>query len=803
MPDSIVNAQRLSPEQLTRTFNGQFNFTSTAELEPLSGVLGQERALQALQFGIAMQRPGYNVFVMGESGTGRFSYARRYLTEQAKQHPAPSDWLYVNHFTEMREPHALQLPPGEGSRFCADISTLIDNLLATFPAVFETPAWQQKKSAIDRAFNRRYDQALDVVEKLALEKNIALYRDSVNIAFTPMFEGKALDEAEFAQRPESEREKFHADIAVLEEHLNKELSSLPLWKRESGNQLRQLNEETIALALKPLLAPLAQKYAEHPCVVAYLDAMHANLLKTVVEQLVDEEHSDALARKLLEEQYSPNLVVGHAPDEGAPVVFESHPTYDNLFGRIEYSTDQGVLYTSYRQLRSGALHHANGGYLILEAEKLLSEPFVWEALKRALHSRQLKMESPLVELGRVAAATLIPQVIPLQVKVVVIGSRELYYALQELDPDFQEMFRLLVDFDEDIALTDETLPQFAQLLRARTSEEGMAPLTAAAVQQLARYSARLAEHKERISASLADLFQVVSEADFMRCSAGAELTDAQHIEQAIAARINRTGRVSARIMDDMLSGVILIDTEGAAVGKCNGLTVLAVGDSVFGVPARISASVYPGGSGIVDIEREVSLGQSIHSKGMMIVTGYLGSRYAQEFPLAISASIALEQSYGYVDGDSASLGEVCALISALSRVPLKQSFAITGSINQFGEVQAVGGVNEKIEGFFHLCQARGLSGEQGVIIPESNVINLLLNEAVVTAVREGQFHIYTVRDVDQALGLLSGTEAGRLEDDNTFAEGSINARVVERLRSIAELNLPSDDAKILSVKSSE
>lgn len=796
MPDSNVTAQRLLPEQLTRTFNGHFNFTSTAELEPLSGVLGQERALEALQFGIAMQRPGYNVFIMGESGTGRFSYARRYLTEQAKLRPTPSDWLYVNHFTEMREPHALQLPPGEGSRFCADISTLLDNLLATFPAVFETPAWQQKKSAIDRAFNRRYDQALDVVEKIALEKNIALYRDSVNIAFTPMFEGKALDEAEFAQRPETEREQFHADIAVLEEHLNKELSSLPLWKRESSNQLRELNEETIAQALEPLLAPLTQKYAEHPCVVAYLAAMQVNLLKTVVEQLVDEEHSDAIARKLLEEQYSPNLVVGHEPDEGAPVVFESHPTYDNLFGRIEYSTDQGVLYTSYRQLRSGALHRANGGYLILEAEKLLSEPFVWEALKRALHSRQLKMESPLVELGRVAAATLIPQVIPLQVKVVVIGSRELYYALQELDPDFQEMFRLLVDFDEDIVLTEETLPQFAQLLRARTSEEGMAPLTAAAVQQLARYSARLAEHKERISASLADLFQVVSEADFMRSSAGAELTDAEHIEQAIAARITRTGRVSARIMDDMLSGVILIDTEGAAVGKCNGLTVLAVGDSVFGVPARISASVYPGGSGIVDIEREVSLGQSIHSKGMMIVTGYLGSRYAQEFPLAISASIALEQSYGYVDGDSASLGEVCALISALSRTPLKQSFAITGSINQFGEVQAVGGVNEKIEGFFHLCQARGLSGEQGVIIPKSNVINLLLNEAVVSAVSAGKFHIYTVGHVDQALSLLSGAEAGCLDAEDKFPEGSINAQVVERLRSIAELNLPSDDAKI-------
>ncbi|MDY0251058.1 MAG: ATP-binding protein [Pseudomonas sp.] len=795
MLDSSVNALRLSPEQLTRTFNKPFNFVTTAELDPLQGVLGQARAVQALQFGVAMPRAGYNVFVMGESGTGRFSYVRRYLSEQAKQRPTPSDWLYVNHFDEMREPHALQLPPGEGSCFCADISILLDNLLATFPAVFETPAWQQKKSTIDRVFNRRYDLALDTVEKLALEKNIALYRDSTNIAFTPMFDGKALDEAEFAQRPDSEREQFHLDIAVLEEQLNKELSSLPLWKRESSNQLRQLNEETIALALEPLLSPLSQKYAEHPCVVAYLQAMHTNLLKTVVEQLVDEDHSDSLARKLLEEQYSPNLIIGHAPEEGAPVVFESHPTYDNLFGRIEYSTDQGALYTSYRQLRSGALHRANGGYLILEAEKLLSEPFVWEALKRALHSRQLKMESPLVELGRLATATLIPQVIPLQLKVVVIGSRDLYYALQELDPDFQEMFRVLVDFDEDIPLTDETLQHFAQLLCARTSEEEMAPLTAAAVIRLARYSTRLAEHQERLSASLADLFQIVSEADFLRHNAGAVITDALHVQSAIEAKMTRTGRVCARIMDDMLSGVILIDSQGAAVGKCNGLTVLAVGDTSFGMPARISASVYPGASGIVDIEREVSLGQSIHSKGVMILTGYLGSRYAQEFPLAISASIALEQSYGYVDGDSASLGEVCALISALSRTPLKQSFAITGSINQFGEVQAVGGVNEKIEGFFRLCQARGLTGEQGVIIPQSNIINLLLDDAVVEAVRTGQFQIYTVRHVDQALALLSGEEAGCSDQDNVFPDGSINARVVERLRSIAEIDLASEEPK--------
>lgn len=788
MNDSKLQRLRLPAASLTRLLSeDMFPFQRTDELEPFTGVLGQARAVEALEFGVAMPRSGYNVFVMGEPGSGRFSYVQRHLGEVAQRASAPSDWLYVNHFDEPREPHAIELPAGMGSEFCRDISGLLDTILSAFPAVFETPSWQQKKSAIDRAFNKKYDKVLDRIEKLALEKNIALYRDSTNIAFTPMFEGRALDEAEFAQRPEIEREQFHADIAWLEEQLNTELSSLPLWKRESSNELRRLNEETISLALESSMAMLAAKYGDYPSVQAYLQAMQGNLLKTVVEQLVDEEHSDSIRRKLLEEQYSPNPVMVHSQNGGAPVIFEPHPTYDNLFGRIEYSSDQGMMYTSYRQLRPGALHRANGGYLILEAEKLLAEPFVWEALKRALHSRQLKMESPLLELTRMATVTLTPQVIPLQVKVIVIGSRELYYALQELDPDFQDMFRVLVDFEEDLPLQRESLLQFARLLRNRTTEEGMAPLACCAVRRLARYSMRLAGHQERLSAHLSELFQVVSEADFLRGKQQNELTQAEHVEQAIAARMRRTGRLSRNILDDMLSGVILIDTDGAAVGKCNGLTVLQAGDSEFGIPARISATVHPGSNGIVDIEREVTLGQPIHSKGVMILTGYMGSQYAQEYPLAISASIALEQSYGHVDGDSASLGEVCALISALACVPLKQCFAITGSINQFGEVQAVGGVNEKIEGFFKLCSERGLTGEQGVIIPRANQKNLMLSDDVLAAVEAGQFSVYAVEHVQQALALLSGQEPGQADAHGGYQEGSINGKVVARLKAIAEL----------------
>ena len=792
-------ALRLSPDQLTAPIDlDSLGFTTTDDLEPFRGILGQERAVEALQFGVAMHRPGYNVFVMGDPGTGRFSYVQRYLRAEAKRQVTPQDCVYVNNFDEPREPWVISLAPGSAGELIEVIDRFIDNLLATFPAVFEHPAYQQKKSAIDRAFNQRYDRAIDSVERRALEKNIALYRDSQNIAFTPMKEGKALDEADFAQLPEEERERFHSDISELEEVLNEELASLPQWKRESSNQLRELNEQTITEALQPLLEPLLERYSGNQAVCDYLQAMRQNLLKTVIDQLVEERaleaRPDAYKRQLLVEQYSPSLIVGHHTSGGAPVVHEPHPSYDNLFGRIEYSPEQGALVTSYRHIRSGALHRANGGFLLLEAEKLLGEPFVWDALKRALHSRELKMESPWADMGRLATVTLTPQVIPLDVKVVIIGSRQVYYALQDLDPDFQEMFRVLVDFDEDLPRTPDSIEGMAQLLKTRTSEEGLAPLTAAAVARVLTYSTRLAEHQKRLSARISDIFQLVAEADFTRQLAGDPITDTAHIERALRAKETRTGRVSARIHEDMLSGVILIDTDGAAVGKCNGLTVLEVGDSVFGLPARISATVYPGGSGIVDIEREVNLGQPIHSKGVMILTGFLGSRYAQKHPLEISASIALEQSYGYVDGDSASLGEVCTLISALSRTPLKQCFAITGSINQFGEVQAVGGLNEKIEGFFRLCQARGLTGEQGVIIPRSNVPNLMLDEEVLQAVRNGQFSVYGVSCVDEALALLAGEPAGELNEEGDFAEGSINARVVARLAEIAERDREEEES---------
>lgn len=789
---SAVNKLKVAALWLTaRPLSGGLGFKDTDELEPFVGTLGQERAVAAIQFGVGMQRAGYNIYVMGESGTGRTSYVRHYLKSEAKRMDEPFDWAYVNNFDNVRAPSVLRLPAGTGHVLQADFDTLIDGLMDTFPTAFEHPTYQQHKSMIERDFNKSYDLAIDRVEQEALRRNIALFRESGSLTFAPMHEGKAMDETEFARLPDKEREGFNDDIAELETLLNDELSELPQWKRKSSEALRKLNHDTIDKSLVPLLKPLKKKYSKYKDVLKYLVTMTQDLHKIVVEILAEERaielREDGSKHTQLEEQYSPNIVVGHKTKAPAPVVFESHPNYKNLFGRVEYAAEMGALTTSYRQICPGSLHQANGGFLVMEASKLLDEPFVWEALKRALKDGELKIESPASELGLVNTITLTPENIPLNVKVILIGSRHIYYLLQDLDPDFYEMFRVLVDFDGYLERTPKGIHTFARLLKTRSDDEGYPALTSQAVARMVEHSSRLAEHREHLSAHLGNLFDLLAESNFIRQMAKARKITHHHINKALEAKAERTSRVSNEIQKEMLDGSILIDTEGKAIGKINGLTVLSVGDASFGSPARITAAVYSGSQGIVDIEREAQLGQAIHSKGVMILTGYLGARYAQQFPLAISASLAMEQSYGCIDGDSASLAELCCLISALTEIPIHQGLAITGSINQYGQVQAVGGVNEKIEGFFSLCKARGLNGEQGVIIPASNVQNLMLNTEIQDAVRANKFIVYAVSEAEEALEILCDIKPGKLSSRGKYPKNTINYRVMERLKEIAEL----------------
>lgn len=787
----------LSVAQLYRVCDqDDLPFRTTDQLAGFKGFFGQERALEAMEFGVGMSRPGYNLFVMGKPHTGRFSFAKGNLDQVAKRRTTPSDWCYLNNLNDRRAPVALQLPSGKARKLRRDVDQLIDNLLTDLPAAFESPAFQRLKGRIEREFNRHYDQAVEAVERSAREVDIAVYRDANSIGFTPMADGKTMDEAQFQSLPEEKREATQIHITELEDQLNEALTEMPQWRREAAEALRKLEHKTVRETLEPLLKPIRERYASIKSVMKYLGHVESDLIRNGADLIGDgeiEAKTDLARRNYLEENYGLNLLVDNEHTKGAPLVFESHPSYDNLFGRIEYSSEMGAVVTNYQQIRAGALHRANGGFLMLEAEKLLEQPFVYEALKRALKSHQISIENPANDFTGLNSVSLNPEPIPLDVKLVLIGTRETYYLLQEYDHDFETMFRVVVDFDEDVPRTSAAVQTYARLLKQLATEEHLAALNRDAVARLVEHSSRLAADQEHLSAHIGSLVDLLCEADYRRRDSGDQLICASHVDAALEAKERRTGRLAQNILDGILNETILIDTEGEAVGKANGLTVLEVGDTSFGSPARITATVHPGSRGIVDIEREVTLGQPIHSKGVLILSGYLGHKYAGDFPLSLSASIALEQSYGYVDGDSASLAEICCLLSALTGVPIKQQFATTGSINQYGEVQAIGGVNEKVEGFFRLCRMRGLTGEQGVIIPRANVRNLMLKREVVAAVEAGKFNLYPVSTVDECLELLTGRPAGHRRKDGQFTQRSLGARIVERLREITRAKVDKSE----------
>lgn len=767
---------------------------SVSPHEPVN-FIGQKRAQAALAFGLGIESLGYNLYIMGESALGRHSLIDEHLKSVAKNKGTPDEWCYINNFEDNRVPRAIRLKPQESKEFRDDISKLIDELVDTFPAAFDHPSYQRRKKAIDRVFNLKYDGALETVENEALKRKVAVYEENGAVTFSPVIDDNPLDDTEFAKLSEEQRQHFYEIISELEVFLNEQLLELPQWKRELSVQLRDLKKDTIENALRPLLKELERKYKVELGILKYLKDMRKELVNYIHEWLSEEdaENKEELdKRSIFEDLIMPNPLVHYKADDGAPMIYEPNPTHQNMFGKIEYSSMQGALYTNFNMIRPGALHKANGGYLVVDANKLIGQPYVWDALKLAIKTGKVTIELPHHEAGMVNSVTLTPQQIPLDVKVLLLGSRELYYMMQEYDDEFNEFFRVLADFEHTIPATDRTQHEFIQKVLNHVDTLDVDGITCDAIVRLLEFSYRQAEHQHKLSARFAHVLELIQEAIYYCQQDGERLIDKAQINEALEGKKYRSGQISESFLEDIKEGQILIDTDGESIGKLNGLTVLEIGDTMFGTPARISATVYAGASGVVDIEREVELGRSIHSKGVMLLTGYLGHRYAQEFCLTLSANIALEQSYGHIDGDSASLGEVCALISAIARIPIKQSLAITGSINQHGQVQSIGGVNEKIEGFFELCKARKLTGEQGVIIPQTNAVNLVLSQEVIDAVEKGLFSIYCVSTVDDALEILTGKKAGNLSTRGTYPKNSVNFKAVQRLKAIADIVAGSD-----------
>ena len=793
----MATIERLGPKALcARCDPAQFTFKTTSELDDLTEVVGQARAMQAIEFGIGICRDGYNLFVLGTPGTGRRSVVRQFIERKAATEPVPPDWCYVNNFEQPHKPRLLELPAGAGAKLCDDMEQLIEDLRSAIPAAFESEEYRTRRQELEQELKERQEHAFEELRLQAESHEISMIRTPSGMAFAPMRKGEVLSSEEFHKLPEAEQKRIEAVVTSLEEQLEKIINQVPQVRREGQRRIRELERDVTMSAVGHLIDELKKEYAPLPMVVSYLEAVQQAVIDNADDFRRQEEGQEitilgislsrAAAGASALRRFQVNVLIDHGDTKGAPVVYEDNPSYQSLVGRVEHISQMGALMTDFTLIKPGALHRANGGYLILDVRKILMQPYAWEGLKRALSSQEVRIESLGQVLSLISTVSLEPEPIPLDVKVVLLGERLLYYLLNYFDPDFGDLFKVAADFEDTMTRTGESDLLYARLIATIARKEGLLALDRAACARLIEHGARMAADAEKLSIRLRDITDRLREADYWARQAGHDVVTGDDVQRALDARVYRADRLRERLQDEIHRGTLLIDTQGERVGQVNGLSVVGLDDFIFGHPSRITASVRLGKGEVLDIQREVELGGPLHSKGVLILSGFLGARYASDRPLSLSASLVFEQTYGEVEGDSASSAELYALLSTLAETPVKQSLAVTGSVNQHGDIQAIGGVNEKIEGFFDVCHRRGLTGEQGVLIPAANVKHLMLRRDVVEAVAQEKFHIYPVSTVDQGIELLTGLPAGVRDENGLFPDGSINQRVEVRLLILAE-----------------
>lgn len=793
----------LTPEALYRRADpAALPFQTTDELPDSAEFVGQDRAIKAIEFGIGMSRHGYNLFALGPSGTGRHALVQRYVEQQAAKEPPPSDWCYVNNFEQPYRPLVLRLPAGMGKELQKDVQRLVEELRNALSSAFENEEYQTRRQALEMELQEQQQKGLNELQEIARERGLTLLRTPGGLVFAPYKEGNVLAPEQFEQLPPEEQAHLKAEVEVLQERLQKLLIQAPRLERDLRNRIRALNEEVAGFVLNELMDDFYQKYAEQAAVVTFLQALQKDVSENLPNFVSGEEKQEEQSLTVLpngaapspgRRRYTVNLLVDASDLTGAPVLYESNPSYLNLVGRVEQMATMGALITDFTLIKPGMLHRANGGYLIVDALKVLSSPYAWEGLKRALQFGEIRIESPVQMMSLTTTVSLEPEPIPLDIKVVLIGDRQTYYLLSQYDPDFNELFKVAADFGDELVRTPATERIYAQMIATIARREKLRPFAQSAVARIIEHSARLVSDAERLSMRIQVIVDLMEEADYWAQQAGATLVSATHVQQALAARIYRTDRIREQMQEEILRQTILVDTAGAKVGQINGLSVVQMGTYMYGQASRITATIHMGRGDVVNIEREVEMSGPSHSKGVLILTSLLRARYATERPLALSASLVFEQSYGGVDGDSASSTELYALLSAIANVPIKQTLAVTGSVNQHGQVQAIGGVNEKIEGFFDLCNARGLTGDQGVLIPVANVKHLMLRQDIVEAAAAGQFRIYPVTTIDEGIELLTGVPAGTRNAKGKYPKGTINFLVEQRLQAMAERRADLDE----------
>jgi len=784
---------RLSPKELIwKCDPAQFEFSSTDELSCSEETIGQDRALTAIEFGLSIDSNGFNIFILGESGTGRSSTIKRVLERRSKDETVPDDWCYVHDFKEADRPNCIRMPAGLGKSFRDDMETLIGHVAEAIPKLFESKEYEQAKNSITQESQEKNKKLVQELEEKVNAEGFLLQRTVGGLVLVPTKDGQPLSQQEYSELEEEERKELEEKGGELQEELNDTLRQIVELEKKLRQALSQMERNFLNSALQHLFEDLQEKYKDHAKVVEHLDNCRKDILNRADEFRPSQGPQVAIAgmRQGRQEpsfdQYRVNLFIDNNALEGAPVVYEPNPTYFNLFGRIEHIIQMGNATTNFTMIKPGALHRANGGYLIVDCREVLINLFSYEALKRCLRNGEIKIEDMAEQYRLIATVSLKPEPIPLKCKLVMIGLPKFYYLLYQLDPDFRKYFKVKSDFNSLIKNTWENVQHYALFIATQCRKEDMLHFSPDGVAAVVECAARLADDKNRLSCRFMDLSDLIREASFYAQRQGAETVERSHVELAVESKEYRSNKLEQLVQEFIEDGRIMVDTAGEVVGQLNGLSVYLMGDYSFGKPSRITVRTFMGKGGVVNIEREAKLSGPIYDKGVLILSGFIGDRYAQDKPLTLAASICFEQAYSGVEGDSASSAELYGLLSSLANLPLRQGVAVTGSVNQRGQVQPIGGVNEKIEGFYAVCKAKGLTGQQGVLIPAQNKQNLMLKQEIIDAVAAGQFHIWAVQHIDEGLEILTGMPAGEQAEDGSWPEGTVNYLVNERLQQMVE-----------------
>lgn len=773
-----------------------FSFETTDELEPIYSGIGQDRGIKALEFGLNVDVRGNNLYLEGPSGVGKTMYTKNYLNTISKKKKVPSDWCYIYNFDNPNEPIAVSLPAGEGKEFKDLMDRFITDIKNDIKSTFNNEEFEHERALIKQEFDAKRTALMNQLNEKSAEYGFQVKSSQTGIYMMPIMNGKAIAEEEFDKLDEETKKEYEDKSNIVQQHIMEAISQIKAIEKESEQKVSEWQSNVALLTINVHINYIKSKYKRNKIINKFLDNVKKDVLKNVqlfIEQPVNTNNQPMQPMPRQEPKqpwlnYRVNLFIDNSETEGSPVIMDSNYSYHNLFGKLEYENYYGALKTDYTMLQPGLLHKANGGYIILQAKDLLSNSLCYDALKKALRIKELNIENAVDQRSSMVMVSLKPQPIPLDLKVILIGSSNIYHTLLAMDPDFKKLFKIKVEFEDDAPKTEENMIKLARFIHGFCEQENLPPLDKSAVAKIVEYASKLANSKKKLSTRFTDLSEIIAESCTWAKLSKAKVVSGEFVQKTLDERIDRIKKYDSRYTEMIIDNTLLINTSGFKVGQINGLTVMSIGDYSFGKPSKITVNTYTGKSGIINIEREVDLSGSSHSKGVYILSGYLGEMFAQDIPLSLTASICFEQLYNGVDGDSASSTELYALLSSLSGIPINQAIAVTGSVNQKGEIQPIGGVNEKIDGFYQICKIRGLDGSHGVMIPVQNVDNLSLSDEIVEAVKNGKFHIYAVSSIEDGIEVLTGVPAGKKDKNGHFPAGSINALVYEKLKKYANIS---------------